>query len=72
MMNDDSWATDLASQWVTVDVFCLSQVILSEAQTTAIPITREDHLISAYVLEPISKVASSVWRERANNCTTGG
>lgn len=43
-----------------MDVFRLSQVILSEAQTTAIPITREDHLISAYVLELISKVTSSV------------
>lgn len=46
-MNDDSKATDFTSQRVRVDVFCLSQVILSEAQTTATPLIHEDHLISA-------------------------
>lgn len=37
MMNVDFQATDFTSQRVTVDVFCLSQVILSETQTTVTP-----------------------------------
>lgn len=60
MMNDDSEATDFTSQRVTVDMFCLSQVILSKGQTTATLIIHVDHLISAYVLELSSKVTLSV------------
>lgn len=56
MMNDDSQATDFTSQRVTVDVFCLSEVSLSEAQTTITPITHEDHLISVCIPEPVSRL----------------
>lgn len=41
---------------VTVGVFCLSEVSLSEAQTAITPITHEDHLISVYILEPVSRL----------------
>lgn len=53
----------------TVDVFCLSEVSLSEAQTTNTPITHEDHLISVYILEPVSRLPKCL-RERANNWVT--
>lgn len=56
MMNDDSEATDFTSQRVTVDAFCLSQVILSEAQTTVAPVIHEDHLISVHVLESFPRL----------------
>lgn len=56
MMNDDTPATDFTCQRVAVDVFCLSEVSLSEGQTTITPITHEDYLISVYILEPVSRL----------------
>lgn len=56
MMNDDSQATDFTSQRVAVNVFCLSEVSLSEVQTTITPITHENHLISVYTLEPVLRL----------------
>lgn len=59
MMNDDSRATDIASERVTWICFAYLKLFYQKHKPPPPPTTRDDYLLSVYVQARISKVTSN-------------